>query len=687
MFHLRKNRRRRSDAPAPRVRRPRSRRLAFEPMENRLLLSGNQATSGELDYTIWNLDSLQDKYEIISQGESLPGPSMSTSSTAGPSGAELDVSWVKVPDMLLSASDAQKLAYSQYREAMSQGVINFQQSSALYQEWLSGFSFDTSSALVPVYTIGIRNLNVTPEIGGLTDLFTDSSSFVTDAHLSNTIPLVDSVGSTGSPFLPSTPIFILSNNTPSGLDEDVRNTGDFNRDGVVNAADYMAWRDAGGSSDMLAYNNWKAHFGQSMTDVLTSTPLDTNLAADHFGVLEPRSTITVDVTHMPDVATPGGPLTAGVDITIASQDDVFPSGTPPIIQLNPQEASDSLPRTTDSIAYQDLNITINPATIATTEDANVATSGPMLIIDVDGGSTQLIVSSTPAKVDTPAARQSKAEEELGQAIDELLAGDTIIVAQSGDTNSSVAAEAKPADAPHATELTSAESDSASPADPATPADGSTRLAAADQLAEGGMISIDEIVDAATGDAAAQNVEQLAADGESTELVGELSRVAVMELIEGEAEPDASQTPDHAVLIAADGAATSLEEVQAATEQASLAIGLVSPVSPAYFSAIANAASHAFAAVVGPDFSGSYLGARRISAAAESNPPADAARSEAFSQFAGDDPDKPAAADETSPSHLWLDAAPVVLALACERALAIKMKRRERDSCRRSIKAK
>ena len=179
MFHLRKNRRRRSDAPAPRVRRPRSRRLAFEPMENRLLLSGNQATSGELDYTIWNLDSLQDKYEIISQGESLPGPSMSTSSTAGPSGAELDVSWVKVPDMLLTRQRCPKAGIFAVSRGDEPGRNQLPAVLSALQEWLSGFSFDTSSALVPVYTIGIRNLNVTPEIGGLTDLFTDSSSFVT----------------------------------------------------------------------------------------------------------------------------------------------------------------------------------------------------------------------------------------------------------------------------------------------------------------------------------------------------------------------------------------------------------------------------------------------------------------------------------------------------------------------------
>jgi len=112
----RKTRRHRPNTATPRVR---DRRLSIEAMESRLLLSGNQVSS-DLDYSIWNLESLQSKYAIISQGDALPSPSTSTSSTAGPAGADLDVSWVAVPDMLLSASDAQKLAYQQYREAMSQ---------------------------------------------------------------------------------------------------------------------------------------------------------------------------------------------------------------------------------------------------------------------------------------------------------------------------------------------------------------------------------------------------------------------------------------------------------------------------------------------------------------------------------------------------------------------------------------
>jgi hypothetical protein len=36
--------------------------------------------------------------------------------------------------------------------------------------------------------------------------------------------------------------------------------GDFNNDGIVNAADYVVWRKTGGTQ--TDYNTWRAHFGQ-----------------------------------------------------------------------------------------------------------------------------------------------------------------------------------------------------------------------------------------------------------------------------------------------------------------------------------------------------------------------------------------------------------------------------------------
>jgi PEP-CTERM motif len=40
----------------------------------------------------------------------------------------------------------------------------------------------------------------------------------------------------------------------------VGDAGDFNGDGIVNAADYVAWRKR--MSTQSEYNAWRAHFGQ-----------------------------------------------------------------------------------------------------------------------------------------------------------------------------------------------------------------------------------------------------------------------------------------------------------------------------------------------------------------------------------------------------------------------------------------
>ena len=46
------------------------------------------------------------------------------------------------------------------------------------------------------------------------------------------------------------------------------------------------------------------------------------------------------------------------------------------------------------------------------------------------------------------------------------------------------------------------------------------------------------------------------------------------------------------------------------------------------------------------------------------------------------------AESDDESHRWLDAAPLVVALACERALAAKKKRQQqRDPIRQNVKAK
>jgi hypothetical protein len=53
--------------------------------------------------------------------------------------------------------------------------------------------------------------------------------------------------------------------------------GDYNRDGIVDAADYTVWRDGLGTKYTQAdYEVWRAHFGQtagSGTSARTGTPV------------------------------------------------------------------------------------------------------------------------------------------------------------------------------------------------------------------------------------------------------------------------------------------------------------------------------------------------------------------------------------------------------------------------------
>jgi hypothetical protein len=47
------------------------------------------------------------------------------------------------------------------------------------------------------------------------------------------------------------------------------NPGDWNHDGVVDAADYTVWQDDGG--DPIDYRTWKDHFGESIAQTGTKT--------------------------------------------------------------------------------------------------------------------------------------------------------------------------------------------------------------------------------------------------------------------------------------------------------------------------------------------------------------------------------------------------------------------------------
>ena len=164
-----------------------------------MLLSGTQ-----LDYSIWNLDSIQANYAVISQGGTLPRLPSSTSSAASPTAAPIEVDWVAVPNMTLSPADAAALSYRHYRDAMSQGVINFEQSSSLYQEWRAGFPIDPSSPTAPVYAVGIRDITAPPSIGSVGGILTTDAAFDLGPSAANlnvlpsTIPSLDLSGSQSS---------------------------------------------------------------------------------------------------------------------------------------------------------------------------------------------------------------------------------------------------------------------------------------------------------------------------------------------------------------------------------------------------------------------------------------------------------------------------------------------------------
>lgn len=256
-------------------------------------------------------------------------------------------------------------------------------------------------------------------------------------------------------------------------------------------------------------------------------------------------------------------------------------------------------------------------------------------------------------------QQTSSDELLTATIDDLLSDDTIIVAPSDKSGYDFYSDGSPADA------------------------GSAGLAesqpvgesAIEQVADGGMIPLDVIVAMA-----ADHPQTLATTGQpldvATDLVGELSRVAVMEMIEGQPEPGvAPSTADQVSLIAlADVDQTDDDQthfthvIEFASQQTGVAIGIITPVNTTLLAGIASAARHAFATIVttsGPS-----------AAATTSQATAEDARSAVFSQLGDEEADDLPAGDA---SYSWLDAAPLVVALACERAVAARKKRRDQNA--------
>ena len=61
--------------------------------------------------------------------------------------------------------------------------------------------------------------------------------------------------------------------------------GDFNKDGIVDGADYVAWRKIDGDNH-AGYNIWRANFGLTASDtgLASSTPEASSLALLGLGV-------------------------------------------------------------------------------------------------------------------------------------------------------------------------------------------------------------------------------------------------------------------------------------------------------------------------------------------------------------------------------------------------------------------
>ncbi len=123
------------------------------------MLTGNQIVDAPLDYTIWNLDSIQAKYQVISQGGTLPTIDALPSAPMNfrePGAVVLNVEWVVVPGMTASPQVADAMAYQQFREAISQGVFTADEIAPLYAQWRDNLGSHVGLDSAPIYAIGIR---------------------------------------------------------------------------------------------------------------------------------------------------------------------------------------------------------------------------------------------------------------------------------------------------------------------------------------------------------------------------------------------------------------------------------------------------------------------------------------------------------------------------------------------------
>lgn len=590
------------------------------------MLSGNQ-----IDYSIWNLDSIQNNYAVISQGGTLPAvnaPVLNSNDSVsdgdsetlnGQIGGQLDVGWVQVPGLFLNRQQALTLAQRHLQDAVAQGVVSFELNAQLADQWSTAVAFEGSATRIPVFAIGfgsqLSGLN-----GGLGEYDLDS-------------PGGDVLSPTsGFPALPyfNDQLTLGSTNAlTSSLSEfKLHNTGA----GLATSFSFSAIR----LEDSIGFFR-----SVDVAPGLLGGPVLTD-ARDIFADFQS----TLDVALNDALSNPV------VDVRLS--DDVTEIGAPATVT----------PKVFESVVIP----AVNQSSISTaTNSIAMGPAAPVSIIQVGAQ----IVGQIVEQLHTPSTN------DLSATVERLLAEDAILVENAAEA---VAEDAAGGDgsqlAAAGGESLGINSDSESAAAPET-----------NMLAEGGMVPVESIVGAvASGDLEiAPTGEQLAGAGDGAELIGDLARVAVMELIEGAEEPSAPVLEgDHVAVLAAHDAAGSVQLakvargesagnrsiVQTFSEQAGAAVALVMPVSPSYLAALVTSVSDVFAAVAFGETSNTAGEAAIFGSTA-----GDATRDEAFATWDGLAEDLPISKEDND-GFSYLSTLPLVGALAIERLMAAKRRRQQ-----------
>jgi hypothetical protein len=306
------------------------------------------------------------------------------------------------------------------------------------------------------------------------------------------------------------------------------------------------------------------------------------------------------------------------------------------------------------------------------EDAGITV--PVESLLPSGGAPVLVAAPTVPIDTTIPVGQSGAQINVGRIIDQLLSsgGDYIDHTMSDDLQSAGDGGSQLSD-------TSETPQTGNLFDAPTAPETAQVAGAGEVIDEGGMIPIQGIVGQLAGEAImTPSVQEVIAADVPTEISAELARVAVMELIEGEADPAAPDSAaDHTYLVAANDTGFvpvslklgDLEESQAAlaavrivVDQAALAASMAAPANPLHLAALATAVGDAFATAAT---------SAPLSASAILQDGGDA-RSVAFSEW-DEAPQRDSREEESNYSYGIL---PLVGVLAAERVVAAKRKRKQ-----------